>query len=189
MQTVDQEPGQGAPRSDWFSTHPFSPLRVKALKLFERSELHGGTGSKENLEMGVQSVLSLMEPSYLEAKTDTAEAMRRLLFAGLIAVADADHGISSEELDIFAKFFGKYAFSDKLDIEKIKQTVARRAAEVKLKASQTQAMQVLHDMCLMAQADGGAHASERVVLDQVANALDIPTSFICQLMDADKELD
>ncbi len=189
MQTVDQEPGQGAPRSDWFSTHPFSPLRVKALKLFERSELHGGTGSKENLEMGVQSVLSLMEPSYLEAKTDTAEAMRRLLFAGLIAVADADHGISSEELDIFAKFFGKYAFSDKLDIEKIKQTVARRAAEVKQKASQTQAMQVLHDMCLMAQADGEAHASERVVLDQVANALDIPTSFICQLMDADKELD
>jgi len=189
MQTVDQEPGQGAPQSDWFSTHPFSPLRVKALKLFEKSELHGGGGSKEDLEMGVQSVLSLMEPSYLEAKTDTAEVMRRLLFAGLIAVADAADGISSEELEIFGKFFGKYAFTDKLDIEKIKQTVAHRTAEVKENASQTQGMQVLHDMCVMAQADGGVRASERVVLEEVAKGLDIPSSFICQVVDADKELD
>jgi hypothetical protein len=189
MQTVDQEPGQGAPQSDWFSTHPFSPLRVKALKLFERSELYGGSDSKEDLEMGVQSILSLMEASYLEAKTDTAEAMRRLLFAGLIAVADAADGISAEELEVFGKFFGKYAFTDKLDIEKIKLTVARRAAEVKQRASQTQAMQVLHDMCVMAQADGGVAASQQVLLEQVAKDLNVPSSFVCQVIDADKDLD
>lgn len=189
MQAVDQEPGQGAPPSDWFSTHPFSPLRVKALKLFERSELYGGSVSAQDLEIGVQSVLSLMEPSYLEAKTDTAEAMRRLLFAGLIAVADAADGISSEELEVFAKFFGKYAFTEKLDIEKIKQTVNRRADQVKQRATQTQAMQVLHDMCVMAQADGGVRASERVLLERVAQALSIPSSFVCQVIDADKDLD
>lgn len=189
MQVADQEPGQGAPKSDWFSTHPFSPLRVKALKLFEQSELHGGNGSKSDLEVGVQSVLSLMEPSYLEAKTDTAEAMRRLLFAGLIAVADAVDGISSEELEVFGKFFGKYAFSEKLDIEKIKTTVADRAKEVKQKASQTQAMQVLHDLCIMSQADGGVRPAERLVLEEVAAELDIPSAFICQAVDTNKELD
>jgi len=155
MQLVDQEPGQGAPQSDWFSTHPFSPLRVKALKLFEQSKLYGGKGSKADLEVGVQSVLSLMEPSYLEAKTDRAEAMRRLLFAGLITVADAADGISEEELEVFAKFFGKYAFSDKLDIEKIKQSLIKRAGEVKDKTSEPQRMQVLHDMCVLANANGG----------------------------------
>lgn len=189
MQVGDQEPGQGAPQSDWFSTHPFSPLRVKALKLFEESELYSGAGSKADLELGVQSVLSLMEPSYLEAKTDTAEAMRRLLFAGLIAVADAADGISTEELEIFAKYFGKYAFSDKLDIEKIKGTVPARAKEVKAKASQTQAMQVLHDLCVISQADGGVRAPERTVLEEVAEALDIPSTFICQVIDTEKELD
>jgi len=189
MQVADQEPGQGAPQSDWFSTHPFSPLRVKALKLFENSELHGGSVSKTDLEVGVQSVLSLMEPSYLEAKTDTAEAMRRLLFAGLIAVADADSGISSEELEIFAKYFGKYAFSDKLDVEKIKLTVLDRAQEVKAKASQTQAMQVLHDLCVMSQANGGVKPTERVVLTDVATELEIPSSFICRAVDSEKELD
>jgi len=189
MQVGDQEPGQGAPQSDWFSTHPFSPLRVKALKLFEKSELHTGADSKADLELGVQSVLSLMEPSYLEAKTDTAESMRRLLFAGLIAVADAADGISTEELEIFAKYFGKYAFNDKLDIEKIKGTVPARAKEVKDKASQTQAMQVLHDLCVMSQADGGVQAAERSVMEEVAKELDIPSTFICQVIDAEKELD
>lgn len=189
MQVGDQEPGQGAPQSDWFSTHPFSPLRVKALKLFEKSELYNGDGSKQDLEMAVQSVLSLMEPSYLESKTDTAETMRRLLFAGLITVADADAGISEQELEVFAKYFGKYAFTDKLDIEKIKQTIDSRLIEVKSKASQTQCMQVLHDMCIMAQADGGIKPKERLVLEEVAKGLDIPSSFICQVVDASKDLD
>jgi len=189
MQTVDQEPGQGAPQSDWFSTHPFSPLRVKALKLFEQSELYGGKESKVDLEVGVQAVLSMMEPSYLEAKTDTAEAMRRLLFAGLIAVADADDGISAEELEIFAKFFGKYAFTDKLDIGRIKQTVDHRAKEVKEKASQTQAMQVLHDMCLMAKADGGVKPAELEQLERVAKGLGVPDSFICKTLEMDCDLD
>jgi len=39
MAAVDDEPGSGAPESDWFSTHPFSPLRVKALKLFDGAKL------------------------------------------------------------------------------------------------------------------------------------------------------
>lgn len=189
MSVGAQEPGQGAPQSDWFSTHPFSPLRVKALKLFEQSELYGGLDSKVNLELGVQSILSLMEPSYLEAKTDTAEAMRRLLFAGLIAVADAEEGISAEELNTFAKFFGEYAFTDKLDVSRIKQTIARRMREVAQKASPTQCMHVLHDLCLMAQADGGILPRERLVLEEVANGLNVPSAFICQVVNNDKDLD
>ncbi len=192
IKIANDEPGQGASQSDWFSTHPFSPLRVKALKLFEQSEIYSNTKkatSKEELEVGVQSVLSLMEPSYLEAKTDTAVAMQRLLFAGLIAIADASDGISEEELTIFGKFFGKYAFSDKLDIEKIKQTVKNRTKEVKEKASQTQAMQVLHDMCLMARANGGTTEAERTVLEGIAKDLSIPSSFICQKLNGSAELD
>ena len=42
MQVDDAEPGPGPMREDWFSTHPFSPLRVKALELFFASELATG---------------------------------------------------------------------------------------------------------------------------------------------------
>jgi uncharacterized tellurite resistance protein B-like protein len=141
------------------------------------------------MEVAVQSVLSLMEPSYLDAKTETAVAMSRLLFTGLISVADAVDGISKDELEVFAKFFGKYVFSEKLDVQKIIKTLQRRAAEVKEKASEPQRMQVLHDMCLMAQADGGIREQERDLLDKVATDLGIPVSFICQSLDNDKDLD
>ncbi len=190
MEVGDQEPGQGSSQSDWFSTHPFSPLRVKALKLFEDSEIYQkGKVSKADLELGVQSVLSLMEPSYLDANTGTGETMRRMLFAGLLAVADAHGGISEEELEIFEKFFGKYAFSDKLDVAKIKARLDDRVLEVKKKASQTQAMQVLRDICTIAKADGGVQASERKVLNHIAKLLDLPTSFVVQALDVAVELD
>ena len=65
MQIEDSEPGQGAPKEDWFSTHPFSPLRVKALQLFHQSELMtDGGSSHEQLDVGVQRLLSLMAVSY-----------------------------------------------------------------------------------------------------------------------------
>ena len=86
MQIGDDESGVGSSMSDWFSTHPFSPLRVKALKLFERSELYTkqkGAISSSDMEVAVQSVPSLMEPSYLDAKTDTAVAMSRLFVCWL----------------------------------------------------------------------------------------------------------
>ncbi|NNC98674.1 MAG: M48 family metalloprotease, partial [Gammaproteobacteria bacterium] len=179
-------------QADWFSTHPFSPLRVKALKLFEKSELYTedqNATTAADLEVGVQALLSLMEPSYLEAKTDTAEAMRRLLFAGLITVADATNGISKKELKVFEKFFGKYAFTDKLDIEKIKRTLDQRMAEVTARTSQPQRMQVLHDLCTMAQANGGITQKEREELDHIADGLDIPRAFICHSVDSAKDLD
>ena len=63
MLAFDDKPGQGAPKQDWFSTHPFSPLRVKALKLFHESDLMATTGiDKPTLEYQVQQIMSLMEP-------------------------------------------------------------------------------------------------------------------------------
>jgi len=94
MQDADAEPGQGAPEGDWFSTHPFSPLRVKALRLFFESNLMDKNGSSlDVLDVGVQRLMSLMEPSYLDARTDAAIAMRHLLFAGSIAVANSARSI------------------------------------------------------------------------------------------------
>ena len=122
MQLVDAEPGISAPKEDWFSTHPFSPLRVKALKLFDESEHVRNDGmSKIDLEIAVQGLMGLMEPSYIEGKTETAKFMRRLLYAGAISIADASDGIGSEEVKIFEKFFGPGEFSRSLDVTRLKE--------------------------------------------------------------------
>ncbi|NNF15993.1 MAG: M48 family metalloprotease [Gammaproteobacteria bacterium] len=190
MQFEDAQPGHGAPEEDWFSTHPFSPMRVKALKFYHDSEFvtTGGT-SKEELEVEVQGLMSLMEPSYLEGRTDTAEAMRRLLFAAAIAVADANDGISKQEIEVFEKFFGPSSFRDNLSIEKLKAELPNRIAAVIGVASIPQRMQVLRDLCIVAKIEGQITDSERSVLDSIAEGLGVSRSFVCHSIESSSEPD
>ncbi len=190
LQLEDAEPGQGAPKEDWFSTHPFSPLRVKALGLFDRSELMSEGGlSAADLEVAVQRVMSLMEASYLEGKTEGAEAMRRLLFAGALTVANADGGVSEQEIAVFEKFFGPSSFDEKLDLEALERDLESRAKQVRELATTPQAMQVMRDLCIVSRAEGHTTEAERIVLERIALQLGIARSFICQTMEGDLDPD
>jgi len=144
MMVVDQNAAiSEAESQDWFSTHPFSPMRVKALQLFEASKLSTrGSMDVNELEVKVQALMSLMEPSYLQAKTDEAEAMRRFLFSAAIAVANASSGINKKEIEAFEEFFGKGSLSDKLNIEETIDRMQSRGEAVKEVASMARRMQL-----------------------------------------------
>ncbi len=190
MQLEDAQPGQGAPTEDWFLTHPFSPLRVKALKIFHESELIVPEGMDiDELDLGVEGIMSLMEPSYLEGKTDIAEAMRRLLFAAAIAVADASRGISDEEIKVFEQFFGEATFTRKLDIEQLKSEVPARIKQVKAMTSIPKRMQIIRDLCMMSRADGHSTGAERDTLCEIAHSLEVPPLFVEKTLEAETELD
>ena len=134
-------------------THPFSPLRVRALRLYESSVL-AKTGGKsiEELEAGVQVLMTIMEPSYLEGKTDSAENMRRLLFAAALSVANADGEISAEEIAVFEKFFGKRSFNEDLNLERLADDLKDRITQVNTSTTVAQRMQVVRDLCTVARA-------------------------------------
>ena len=190
MQLEDGQPGQGAPTEDWFLTHPFSPLRVKALNLFHGSELMVDNGEPINdLDMNVESLLSLMEPSYLEGKTEAAEAMRRLLFAAAIAVADATNGIADEEIKVFEEFFGDRAYSDKLDKGKLKAELEDRIKQTNSLTTVPQRMQVLRDLVKISRADGDATEAEQQLLCEFAKQLEVSSLFVEKVMCEDCELD
>ena len=184
MQIDEAEPGHGAPKEDWFSTHPFSPLRVKALQLFHKSELavEGGL-SVDDLEDAVQGIMSLMEPSYIEGRTKTAESMRRLLFAGAIAVANADGEIGKEEIEVFERFMGEGAFGKQLDVEHLIDELPGRIHDARETTSLPQRMQVLRDICLVATADGSVSRAERRVLDKIADGLGVSETFVSRTLE------
>lgn len=184
MQLEDAEPGRNTPKEDWFSTHPFSPLRVKALKLFDESEYARKDGIKKgDLEIAVQGLMGLMEPSYMEGKTETATHMRRLLYGGAIAVANASAGIGEEEVKIFEKFFGQGEFSRGLDLDRLIEDLPNRIKNARDNTSIMNRMQVLRDLCLVAKASGQTTRAERKVLNEIADGLELPRSFINQTMD------
>ena len=190
MQLVDGAPGAGAPMEDWFMTHPFSPLRVKALQLFHHSQHMLPTGvDVATLELGVEGIMALMEPSYLDAKTDAALSMRHLLFAGALLVANANGEISEHEIKVFEKFFGRYEYKDNFNLEKLKEELPKRAELVKKHNTLPKRMQVVRDLCTMAKAEGKASHAEIVVLKEIAHRLEIPAFFVDQLLNENPELD
>ncbi|MBX2885654.1 MAG: M48 family metalloprotease [Granulosicoccus sp.] len=190
MQAVDAEPGQGAPQGDWFSTHPFSPLRVRALQLFHDSKLMNKTGTSiDEMDVGVHRLMSLMEPNYLDARTDAATAMRHLLFAGAVVVAATSDGVSEKEIEVFEQFFQKGEFSDKLNINRIREELPSRIERVRQQSTQTQRIQVLRDICLIAKAEGRTTPDERAVLDQIADGLEVSRNLVCETIDREYEPD
>lgn len=190
MQVDDAEPGQRAPREDWFSTHPFSPLRVKALDLFHQSVLADADGTAvDELEVQVQALMDLMEPAYLEGRTDDAETMRRLLFAGSIAVANADGHISEEEISAFEEFFGEGSFRSTLDVDKLVANLPSRIERSLDTISVSRRMQVLRDLCLIARSDGRTAPAELAVLNEIADGLHISRNFVGNQLDAELEPD
>ena len=190
MQLEDAEPGQGAPQEDWFMTHPFSPLRVRALRLYNASVLAKKDGTSiEELEAGVQVLMTIMEPSYLEGRTDDAENMRRLLFAAALSVANANGDISDKEIAVFEKFFGKRSFSEDLNLEKLAADLQDRIKQVKATSTIAQRMQIVRDLCTVARADNKVRASELKVINDIAGQLDVPEHFVNQATTIEVALD
>jgi hypothetical protein len=134
--------------------------------------------SKADLEIAIQGLMGLMEPSYIEGKTETAKFMRRLLYAGAIAIADASDGIGPEEVEIFEKFFGPGEFSRSLDVTRLKEDLDNRVKNACNNTSIPQRMQVLRDLCIVAQASGRITDEERDMLERIADGLTISRGFI-----------
>lgn len=175
---------------DWFSTHPFSPLRLRAAKSFMSSELaKSGGASLTDLELETEELMALMQPRYLEEKSEAAEAMRRLLRAGGVRVAAVSGGISAEEIAQLEKFFGAGSFSGKINAEALVRDLDRRIGDVKDAVPLLRRVQVLRDLCLIAKADGTADEAERAVLEDIARSLEIDPTIVGRTLDARVRLD
>lgn len=176
---------------DWFMTHPFSPLRVRALEIFHRSHLLMGEKgiSQTDLELGIEGLMELMSPSYLEAKTDADKAMRNMLFAGSLCIANADGEISQEEIDQFESFFGKYQFNENLNLEKLESRLETRAERVVSQTSVAKRMQLIRDLCSIVKADQKTKAPELHMLHRIADLLQVPDIFVEQSLEPSEALD
>ncbi len=190
MQAADETPVRNAASQDWFSTHPFSPLRLQALKYAFESELLRDDGySVAELERQVEPLMGLMKQSYLEEKSLGAEAMRRVLFAGAIVVADICGGISTEEKNVIENYFGQGALSPSLDLERLKATLDERLSEAVKQVAPAKRAQLFRDLVLVARADEEVSPDERAELDRIGHGLELGECLIAQLIEQHVELD
>ena len=166
---------------DCFDTHPYSPLRVRALLAFGRSQsFQRATGKPadgidaDELERLVEHDLSVMEPSYLEDKTEeTSALMRRVLFCAGVCVAAANGDIAPTELRALRALLGAKNVDIPDDLTKIRAELVEKVAEAKDKVPFAKRALLVQHATIVAAADGHVEQSELTELFNLADGLGI----------------
>lgn len=187
---VPESAPDGTPRADWFATHPFGPLRVKAAKVFaDSAAFRGEEGAEEELERQTAELLSLMDPSYTEGKTNADRAMRRVLLAGGMLVAAAAGGIDTREAAALDELLGEGTVSDKLSVEALREDLPSRLRDLRETTPPGRRGQVVRDLCLVALADCHVDPAEREVLVHIATEAGVGPELVDQTLGAGLDLD
>jgi len=166
---------------DCFDTHPYSPLRVRALLAFGRSQaFQRATAAAadgidaDELERLVEHDLSVMEPTYLEDKTEeTSALMRRVLFCAGVCVAAANGEIAPTELRALRALLGAKNVDIPDDVSVIEQELADKVIEAKAKVPFAGRAQLVQHATIVAAADGVVEARELTVLFDLAEGLGV----------------
>lgn len=173
---------------DCFDTHPYSPLRVRALLAFARSQaFQRATGKAvdgidvDELERIVEHDLSVMEPSYLEDRGELPELMRRLLFCAGVVIAAANGEIAPTELRALRALLGAKNVDvpeAPAELEAIRKELADKLALAKDKVPFSGRAQIVQHATIIAAADGVVEQSELDELTKLAEGLGVDPQVI-----------
>ena len=177
----------------WYSTHPFSPLRIKALDVFVRSktyhELIGqkppkGSVSDDKTEKALAELLAMMEPSWLSGDTDVKAKARRFAMSAGYYIARINGVVDDREKEALLQVMGEEADPKQLEeyagMEhgKLKTEVEKLAKELQHLLDMGPRMQMIQDLTIITYADGELEDSELACLYDLADRLEIPQHFV-----------
>ncbi|QKX03995.1 M48 family metalloprotease [Aquimarina sp. TRL1] len=177
--------------SDWYSSHPFSPIRIKALELFNKSETYKKFNNActveitgEAMESEIKRVMSLMEPQHLNGGAEYTHKIQRFMFLGGYLIANADGTIEESEIQALSSIVDASIFAEcMLTIQGLEEKemigeLGALAKELDVVLSVMQKLNILRDLSIITYADGAIDDSEVKVLYTLAVMLYINTEFI-----------
>jgi uncharacterized tellurite resistance protein B-like protein len=180
---------------DWFSTHPYSPMRLRTLELFHKSRTFGtlrgkpgGGLSEKDMEAEVAAVMDMMNPSFLSAKTTCRRESREFLAYGGVMVAAADDEIDKSELKAIKRLVAESNLVDKIE-EMTEMDSSQRVDKVVTLANMLRVhlpivrrKKLIEDLCAIALADKKVMQSEANELYALASVLGIEPQFVDQTL-------
>lgn len=178
-----QKPRDDDDTLECFNTHPYAPLRMRALVAYSKSDAYekalGRSGMAtalkiEDAEAIVERDLELMEPSYLEEKTPQAELMRRVLFLAGMTVAHANKEVHEKETKALTALLGMDAMWQLPPLEKISCELDEKLKQAKNETSKLARTQLVQHLTIVAAADGVVEPVELECMYGIAGKLDVP---------------
>jgi tellurite resistance protein len=172
---------------DCFSTHPYNPVRVRAVWAFSRStpflaavgRSTGGAMSLDEVEAIVDRDMQLMEPTYLQEKSQHSDTLRRLLYTAGLAVAAASGGVEASELDAIGRLLGADHSDAPVDVTKVLADLDGRIKDA-LGVPLAQRAQLVQHLTIVAAADGKVSDEELHVMEDIARKLEVGAGVVHQ---------
>lgn len=185
-----QKPRDDDDTLDCFSTHPYSPLRVRAVVAYARSDQYKaltGFGQGDlalaDVEEVVERDLALMEPGYLEEKSDEAKSLKRLLYCAAVSVAAADGIVHESEIKAVRRLVGHEEMWAGVDVG-----AARAELDERLESARSQSMarraQLVQHLTIVASADGVVTPEELAEMGRIAVKLEVGPDVVEQTLAA-----
>jgi len=170
-------------------THPLTPLRVKALIAFSKSEAYAKAFGRtewtlptDEMERRIETMLSVLDPDVSELEgEDEQDAANRFLFDGALMVIGADGVVAPEEVEWLHGHFTDNTSGEVLarDLatpefqQELQQRLEANAAILRNKLSEVGRAHLLHIMCDVALSAGGIPESEFDALNHLRELLKI----------------
>ena len=187
---------RSAPRDDddtldCFSTHPYSPVRVRAVLAFARSRTYhdaigmsdgGGGLADADVEAMVERDLELMEPSYLEEKSARSELMRKVLYGAGVSVAAANGEITQSERRALQVLLGSDQVDGPIDLEKVRKELDGRIDQAVKEVPLAGRCQLVQHLTIVAAADGKVEQSEVDEMHRLAARLGVDMQVVEQTL-------
>jgi uncharacterized tellurite resistance protein B-like protein len=181
------EPHDDDDTLDCFSTHPYSPVRVRAILAFAHSDRYkqllgagaGGIGDAE-VDAIIERDLELMNPSYLEEKTKHADIMKRLLYSAGLSVAAAHGEVDEREAHALGALLGADYPVRATDVNTARKDLEGRIAEAVKECSYADRCRLVQHLTIIAAADGQVQDGEAAEMYRIAAALGVPAQVVAQ---------
>lgn len=188
---------QDTDAQDWFSSHPFSPMRLKALEVFTRGAPYfeligqaGGTLTENQVAEEVAELMSIMEPTYLQDESDVGDKARHYLLAAGYLVAAANGVVEQSEVNALQAIVGAQVAPDDMrqmfsrPLPEVRAEVEALAKDLSALMTGVQKHQLIRDMVVISYSDGSIDQAELDYLVWLSNGLGVDPRFIQQVLNA-----
>ena len=182
-----------------FSTHPYSPSRVRALLAFARSrpylEMAEEAGreaalSASELKRIVERDIAVMEPSYLEEDDEDSELMRHLLYQAGLLVAAADGEFCDDEVRALQSLLGSDRVTEDREVipeeelARIRQRLDAGLEDAVERVALSDRAKLVQHLTIISAGDGETDDRELAVMSDIARKLEVNPTVITETLAA-----
>lgn len=173
------------------SSHPFAPIRIRALEIFYQSRLYkeitgkgNGIFTKDVVEKKVEELTATIDPSFVNKADSSSQHVQEFILLAGFAIALSNGVVDKEEVDalrsvvskeVFASMIAKVNGKSMTELDTMMKTMIQ--GPLKLYLTNNIKHNIVKNLAIISYADGSIEDVEIHVIYRVCDFLAVQRSF------------